>query len=237
MRALRIAAITATALLSGCFVSGASYRYDRTFDQRFSANGIKTVEIRTGNGDLHLVPGRPNDVTIRGVLRSSSLEGVRNIAFTSRRIGDRLILTVDENMGGIVINFNSRYDVAYPPNVALDLHTGSGDIVLQSPQNIASAQSGSGDVKLTAAAGDVNVSTASGDVTVKLAPKWAGNLVYIGTASGDQHVTLPAAFHGKIVTRTESGRVTNSTKTAQTSAKAGATVSLRSASGDITIAQ
>lgn len=232
----RIAACVTALLLTGCAVSGAGYRYDRTFDQQFAAQGIKTLEIRTGSGDVHLLPGG-TDVNVHGVLRASSLDAVRRISFESRRIGDRLILTVDEETRGITINFNSRYEVKYPLTVALDIHTGSGDIVVQSPRSVASAQTGSGDVKFLNAAGDVNISTASGDVTVNLAPEWAGNLLYIGTASGDQHLALPAHFRGHIITRTSSGSITDKSGARETSAQSGATVSLRSTTGDITITQ
>jgi Putative adhesin len=235
MIAARLVCVSATLLLAGCFISAAGYRYDRTFDQGFDARGVRTLEIRTGIGDLQLVPGAAV-LRIRGVIRASSLDAVRNVSFESRRLGDRLILTADENGGRIVVNFTSRYEIRYPPDVALDIHTGSGDIALQSPRSVASAQSGSGNVKFLNAHGDVNISTASGNVTVTLSPQWAGNLVYIGTASGDQHLTLPPAFRGHLVTRTTTGTVTDKSEAHQTSAKTAATISLRSTSGNIVIA-
>ena len=233
MKALRPVLLALLALASGCAYSNANgYRYDRTFDQAFSVTGVKTVEISSGSGDLRLIPGG-NAVKIHGDVRGSSLDAIRAVTFVSRVAGDRLVLSAHEPAHGLTFNASSVYDVAYPARIALVLDTSSGDVRVQEPHEPVTVHSGSGDIKIVSATSDVDAQAASGDVVVALALGWKGSHVTIGTASGDQHLKLPADFFGHLETHTASGSIDNAAGLPESGG--GAAVSLQSASGDITI--
>jgi DUF4097 and DUF4098 domain-containing protein YvlB len=98
-------------------------------------------------------------------------------------------------------NISIDYDVTVPADVALNLHSGSGDVEVDNVGRFVSAASGSGNVRVHGSHGPLDIESGSGDLTIDDAS--AGD-VKTRTGSGNIHVN---GFSGSFNAKTGSGDI------------------------------
>jgi DUF4097 and DUF4098 domain-containing protein YvlB len=99
-------------------------------------------------------------------------------------------------------NISIDYDISVPADVALNLHSGSGDVETTDVGRFVAAASGSGNVRAHGVHGPADLESGSGDL--ELEDLGAGD-VKVKTGSGDIKVE---SFNGGFTARTGSGDIT-----------------------------
>lgn len=156
------------------------------------------LSIRTGRGDVTVVPSPDGDVHVRTDARF----GLRapQLVEDSTPAGVRLEADCHGFLGS---GCEVSYTVAVPPAFDVTVSADSGDVTVPDLGGRLDTDVSSGDVRLAGLSGDVAVRAASGDIT---ATGLRSGSVRAETAAGD--VTLAAATAPRaLVARTSSGNV------------------------------
>lgn len=146
------------------------------FDRNLSLSGPADLYVSTGSGHVHIYPGTDNQIHIKAHLQSGWGAGpdieqriahiVANPPVTQSgnevRVGD-----VGPEERRLYNNITIDYEISAPKSVALNLHTGSGDIEVDNLGRFLKAQTGSGSVKAHGIAGAAELGTGSGDIELE----------------------------------------------------------------------
>lgn len=182
--------------------SAASNRFDRTLN----VSAQPDLYLSTGAGNITIHPGSGNQVHITGRVHA----GWAAFGDIKQRI-DRIVanppivqkgneIRVGEvNSHGLFDNISIDYDVSVPTSTALNLHSGSGDVVVDDVGRYLSATSGSGDITAHGIHGASELATGSGNIALEQA---SPGDVKIKTGSGDIKVRN---LDGSITSRSGSG--------------------------------
>jgi hypothetical protein len=190
-------------------VSTAVYASDSQFERTLSVSAQPDLFVSTGSGDITIRPGSDNQVHIVGHIHAGwSMMGgdqetrikriVENPPITqsgnSIRIGE-------SNDHELFNHLSIDYVITAPASVALNLHSGSGDVTIEHAGRYLSASSGSGDVRAHGINGPSDLSTGSGDID--LDESGPGD-VKAKTGSGGIQVH---GFNGALIARSGSGDI------------------------------
>jgi DUF4097 and DUF4098 domain-containing protein YvlB len=168
-------------LLSALFaVTVAAHAAD--FERTVTVSGPADLYVSTGAGHIHIYPGSDNQIHIKAHLSSGWGAGpdidqrmahiVQNPPIT--QTGNAVhVGEVGPEERRIYNNITIDYEISAPKSVALNLHTGSGDIEVDNLGRFLKAQTGSGSVRAHGVAGPAELGTGSGDIDLE------------DTASGD----------------------------------------------------
>lgn len=181
---------------------------DNTFDKTLNVSGQADLYVSTGSGNIHVNPGGSGQIHIVGHVHAGwSAFGDVN-ARISRIVENppivqngNAIRVGDVTDHGLFNNISIDYDVTVPADVALNLHSGSGDVEVNNVGRFISAASGSGNVRIRGSHGPLDIESGSGDLTVDDAG--AGD-VKAKTGSGNIRVN---GFSGNFNARTGSGDI------------------------------
>ena len=165
--------ILATAALMT--VSTAAFASDSQFERTLNVSAQPDLYVSTGSGDITIHPGSDNQVHIVGHIHAGwSMTGgdqeerIRRIVENPPISQDGNTIHVGESNDHQLFNHLSiDYDVTAPASVALNLHSGSGDITIDHTGRYLSASSGSGDVRAHGINGASDLSTGSGDIELQ----------------------------------------------------------------------
>ena len=156
-------------------VSTAAFASDSQFERTLNVSAQPDLYVSTGSGDITIRPGSDNQVHIVGHIHAGwSLTGgdqearIRRIVENPPITQDGNTIHVGESNDHELFNHLSiDYVITAPVSVALNLHSGSGDVTIDHAGRYLSASSGSGDIRAHGINGPSDLSTGSGDIELQ----------------------------------------------------------------------
>lgn len=169
--------IAGTALL---MVSTAAFAADNQFERTLNVSGQANLFVSTGAGNITIHPGTDTQIHVVGHVHAGwNMFGISGSVGSIKARMDRIVANPPIAQDGNTVhvgesndrelfnNINIDYDIAAPVGVALNLHSGSGDIESDHLGRYLSASSGSGDVRAHGVHGPAELSTGSGDIELE----------------------------------------------------------------------
>jgi Putative adhesin len=198
-------------LLAGALlltVSTAAFAADSRFDRTLNVTGQSDLYVSTGSGDITLHAGSDNQIHVVGHVHAGwamfgDVQGrIQRILSNPPIVQNGNSIRIGEsNDHDLFNNLSIDYDITAPASVALNLHSGSGDITVDHLGRYLSATSGSGDIRAHGINGPVELGTGSGDI--QLDEVGAGD-IKIKTGSGDIKIH---GLNGGLMARSGSGEI------------------------------
>ena len=172
-----------------------------TFDRTFNVSGPADLYISTGSGNIRIHPGSDTEIHVIGHVHAS-WSAFGDVDSRIRRIVENPPITqsgnaihVGESTDHGLNNISIDYEVTVPNSVALNLHSGSGDVEVDQVGRYLSATSGSGSVRAHGVHGPADLQSGSGDI--ELEQQAAGD-VKAKTGSGSIRIHgLNGSFNAK----------------------------------------
>ncbi|WP_446742127.1 DUF4097 family beta strand repeat-containing protein [Silvibacterium acidisoli] len=194
--ALAVMAISPAALLAA----------DGRFEKSLHVSGTTSLNVNTGSGYIHVIPGSGSEVHIIGHVHAngfgfgaSAEDRVQQVVSNPpiQQNGDSI--SVGHNME--VKNVSIDYDITTPKGTNLEAHSGSGDIHISQLGGPLKAGTGSGSIDADGLAGEVSLDTGSGDIRASISE---GHDVKAQTGSGSVRLQ---GVNGGLYARTGSGDI------------------------------
>ena len=181
---------------------------DSTFDKTLNVSGQADLYVQTGSGNIHVAPGNGGQIHIVGHVHAG-WSSIGDVNARIQRIVENPPIVQNGNTvrvgevtdHSLFNNISIDYDVTVPADVALNLHSGSGDVEVNNVGRFVSAASGSGNVRARGTHGPLDIGSGSGDLQVDDAG--AGD-VKARTGSGNIRVN---GFNGGFTGKTGSGDI------------------------------
>lgn len=197
-------------------------------ERTFNVSGQTKLVINSASGDVHIHSGQANKIIVKGTKFAYGPQAnLNNLDLTYEQQGDSLSIGNHEQwslLGGRGIDI----DVAVPENIAIEVHTSSGDLAVEDVTGTIETEIASGDIRLSDATGEMNLSTHSGDIRISdmhlqgssSLTTSSGDIIFNGTldpqrsthinaTSGDVRLKLPANSSFKLNAKTTSGDIHN----------------------------
>lgn len=181
---------------------------DNTFDRTVNVSAQPDLYVSTGSGNIHIVPGSGSQIHIVGHVHAGwSAFGdvnsrIQHIVENPPIVQNGNTVRVGEAQDhGLFNNISIDYDINVPADVALNLHSGSGDVEVSNVGRFVSGSSGSGNVRAHGIHGPANLESGSGDL--ELEDAGPGD-VKAKTGSGNIRIH---DFNGGFTARTGSGDI------------------------------
>jgi hypothetical protein len=210
--------ITATALLA---VSTSAFALDNHFERTLNVSAQPDVYVATGSGNITIHTGAGNQVQVVGHLRTGWHIGWYSDGWsdgspssgTKSRI-DRIISNppIEQIGNTIKIGFETDhdlynniaidYDISVPDATALNLHSGSGDLTVDTDVRYLSASTGSGNIHAQKVKGASDLSTGSGNIELD-----TESSAEVKLRSGSGNIKL-RGLASSLAARTGSGDIT-----------------------------
>jgi len=197
-----------TAILAAAALTAASQAQD--FERTLSASSATDLYVSTGSGRIHIYPGSDSEVHIKGHVHAGWNAGgdieerMHKIAANppiNQSGKDIHIGDVSPAERPLYNNITIDYEISAPKAVALDLHTGSGDVEVDNVGRFLKTQTGSGSIRAHGIEGPSDLHTGSGDV--ELQQKGTGE-VHASTGSGSIRIN---GIAGPLTAKTGSGDI------------------------------
>jgi len=200
--------ILAAAVFTTAALTTAAHATD--FERTLPVSGSADLYVSTGSGHVHIYAGSDSEIHIKAHVYAGWNSG-GDIDARIRRINDNPpvqqsgnavhVGEVNPEDRHLFNNINIDYDISAPKSVALNLHTGSGDIQVDNLGRFLKAQTGSGSVRAHGVAGPSDLQTGSGDVDLE---QTAAGEVRTSTGSGSIRIH---GLDGALTARTGSGDI------------------------------
>jgi hypothetical protein len=154
----------------------ASLAYAADFDRTLPVSSHPDLYVSTGSGHIHITPGSDASIHIHAHVYAGwnaggdTDERIRRIAANPpiQQSGDAIhIGEVDSSLRGLFNKITIDYDITAPRAVALNLHTGSGDVDVDNLGRFLKAQTGSGSLRVHGLSGPADLHTGSGDIELQ----------------------------------------------------------------------
>ena len=193
--------------LSLC-IPAVGFAAEKSFDRTLSVNGPVTLRVFTGSGYVHVSPGSDSQVHIVGHVKSgnswwggSSEDAVNKVSANPPinqagniiRVGDM----GDDFMRHVAID----YEITTPANTMLTAESGSGDLKLSSMTGTVRAHTGSGSIEADKIGAGSRLETGSGSIEAS----GLMGATTLQTGSGEIQAQLGAA--GDVAAGTGSGNI------------------------------
>jgi hypothetical protein len=154
-------------------VSTAAFAADSQFERTLNVSAQPDLYVSAGAGNITIHPGSGDQIHIVGHVHAG-WAAFADINERIRRIVDNPPIVQDGNtvrVGGsndheLFNNISIDYDVSVPAGVALNLHSGSGDVEIDHVGRYLSAVSGSGNLVAHGIHGPADLGTGSGDIVL-----------------------------------------------------------------------
>ena len=188
-------------------VSTAALAEDR-FDRTLNVSAQPDLYVSTGSGNITIHEGSGNQIQIVGHVHAGwSAFGdvgsrIQHILQSPPIVQEGNTVRVGENVSHEMYeNITIDYEITAPAAVALNLHSGSGDIETDHLGRYISATSGSGYVRARGISGPAELQTGSGDIDLG---ELAAGDVKARTGSGNVHIH---GLNGGLIARSGSGDI------------------------------
>jgi DUF4097 and DUF4098 domain-containing protein YvlB len=183
---------------------------DGHFDRTLTVPSQADLYVSAGSGRIHITPGSDSQIHITARLHAGWNAGddidqrIRHIesnppieqSGVSVRVG-----FPGEDDRRLYNNISVDYEISAPRSVALNLHTGSGDVEVDNLGRFLKADTGSGSVRAHGIAGPADLHTGSGDIELQ---EQAQGDVRTSTGSGSIRVN---GLNGGLQAKTGSGDI------------------------------
>jgi hypothetical protein len=181
---------------------------DNSFDRTLNVSAQPDLYVSTGSGDIRIVPGNDAQIHIVGHVHAG-WSAFGDVSSRVQRIVENPPITQngntvrvgDANDHSLFNNISIDYEIKVPADVALNLHSGSGDVEVTNVGRFLSGSSGSGNVRAHGVHGPADLESGSGDL--ELEDAGPGD-VKAKTGSGNIHIP---EFNGSFMARTGSGDI------------------------------
>ena len=167
---MNIRILTAATILS---LTTAAFASD-TFERTLPVSGQPDLYVSTGSGNIRIFPGNDTEIKVVGHVHASwSAFGdinsrVQSIVTNPPVTQSGNAIHVGESTDhSLFNNISIDYEITVPASVALNLHSGSGDVEVDHVGRYLSASSGSGSVRAHGIHGPADLSSGSGDIEVQ----------------------------------------------------------------------
>lgn len=159
---MKIAVIAAAAL---AFAALPALAAEATFDRTLTVSGQVDLNVSTGSGNIHIVPGTSSQVKIHGRVHSNwgNEERVREVAAHPPIEQTGNIIRIGGNQEHLR-NISIDYEIEAPADSFLDAGSGSGDVTDDGVGQNAKLNTGSGNIHATGLKGGFTANTGSGDI-------------------------------------------------------------------------
>lgn len=159
-------------------------RHEQPRNLQLDLDGVKTVMFDIGANDLDVRAGTAADHRVTGRACASDVDYFPMLTLTQEKTGDRLVVTARKT-GEWFGLFNSgrawmQLRASVPDDVLVQLVVGSGDASVEGAR-AASADTGSGDVRVARIRGEFTAKVGSGDISAED----IGALHLLSVGSGD----------------------------------------------------
>jgi DUF4097 and DUF4098 domain-containing protein YvlB len=128
-----------------------------TKENTFKVGGEPTIEIRTGNGFIHVETGANGAIDVKADLRDPE-----NVEYSATQSGDKITVRARTRSSGAKADIT----VTLPENTAYTLDTGNGAIEITGLAADGTAASGNGSVKLKDGKGSIGANAGNGAIEV-----------------------------------------------------------------------
>jgi DUF4097 and DUF4098 domain-containing protein YvlB len=189
-------------------VSTVAFAADSQFERTLSVSAQPDLYVSTGSGDITIHPGEGSAVRIVGHVHAGwAMFGdvqsrIQRVVANPPIVQEGNAIHIGETHDHeLYNNISIDYDIAVPADVALNLHSGSGDIKTSQVGRFLTAATGSGNIEAYGPHGTVDVGAGSGDITLEL--EGSGD-VKARTGSGNIHIK---GLNGGLTARTGSGNL------------------------------
>ena len=201
---MKLKLIAVSALLS---VATAAFASD-TFDRTLKVSGQSDLYVSTGSGNIRIHPGNDSEIHVIGHVHAG-WSAFGDVGSRVQRIVEdppivqngNSIRIGESNDHSLFNNLSIDYEISAPSSVALNLHSGSGDVEIDHLGRYLSAYSGSGNVRAHGIHGPASIESGSGDL--ELEQDGPGD-VKAKTGSGSVRVH---GLNGGFMARTGSGDI------------------------------
>jgi hypothetical protein len=199
-----------TILITVALTAAAAHADARDFDRTLNVSGPADLYVSTGSGHVSIHPGSDNQIHIHAHVYSGWNAGGDIDSRISRicdnppiqQSGDTIhVGEVRPEDRRLFNNISIDYDITAPKTVALNLHSGSGDLEVDHVGRYLKAQTGSGSVRAHGIAGPAELTTGSGDVDLE---ENAPGEVRASTGSGSIRIH---GLSGALTAKTGSGDI------------------------------
>ena len=180
------------------------------FERSLPASSATDLYVSTGSGHIRVTPGPDSQIRIKGHVHAGWNAGgdiderIRRIIANppvSQSGNETRIGSVSSEDRHLYNNITIDYDISAPKGLALNLHTGSGDVEIDNVGRYLKSETGSGAIRAHGIAGPSDLRTGSGDIELQqLAP----GEVHASTGSGSIRIS---GINGALTARTGSGDI------------------------------
>jgi DUF4097 and DUF4098 domain-containing protein YvlB len=180
------------------------------FDRTLPASASTDLYVSTGSGRIHIYPGSDSEIHVKAHIYAGWNAG-GDIEERIRRISANPPITKSGNdirIGEVASddrrlynNITVDYEISTPRGVALNLHSGSGDVEVDNVGRFLKGETGSGSIRAHGIAGPADLHTGSGDIELQQA---AAGEVHASTGSGSIRIN---GLSGALTARTGSGDI------------------------------
>jgi DUF4097 and DUF4098 domain-containing protein YvlB len=162
--------ITAAAVLT---IATAAFASD-TFDRTLKVSGPADLYVSTGSGNIRVHPGSDSEIHILGHVHAG-WSAFGDVNARVQRIVENPPITQsgnsirigESNDHTLFNNVSIDYEITAPSTIALNLHSGSGDVEIDNLGRYLSASSGSGNVRAHGIHGPAELQSGSGDLELE----------------------------------------------------------------------
>ena len=198
--------LSSTALLAFALTAPTAQAED--FHRTLNVSAQPDLYVSTGSGNIHITPGSGNQVEITGHVHAG-WGAFGDVHSRVQRIIDNppiqqsgnTVRIGEANDRSLFNNISIDYEIRVPADVALNLHSGSGDVEINNVGRFLTASTGSGSLRAHGVHGPANMESGSGDL--ELETNGTGE-VRARTGSGNIRVH---GLSGSFQARTGSGDV------------------------------
>ncbi len=221
---MKLRLLAGTLLLT---VSTSAFASSNQFERTLNVSAQPDLDVSTASGDITIHPGSDSQIHIVGRIHTGWVI-FGDVQARVQRIVSNPPITQNGNSvhigetgdHEIFNNLGIDYVITAPASVALNLHSGSGEITVDHVGRYLSASSSSGDVRAHGINEPAEVNTGSGDI--EIGELGAGD-IRVRTGSGDVGIH---GFNGGLTVRSSSGDI-------QAVGRLNGAANLASGSGDI----
>jgi hypothetical protein len=202
---MKLKLLATSALL---MLSTAAFAADSQFERTLNVSAQPDLYVSTGSGNITIHPGEGGGIHIVGHVHAGwgmfgdaearIKQVVDNPPIAQEGNAIHIGETHDRELYN---NLSIDYDISVPADVALNLHSGSGDIKVSQVGRFLTATTGSGNITSAGSRGTADLGTGSGDIRLEL--EGSGD-VKVRTGSGNIHIE---GFNGGLTARTGSGNL------------------------------
>ncbi len=178
------------------------------FERTLNVSAQPDLYVSTGSGNITVHEGSGNQIHIVGHIHAGwsafgNIDGrITKIVQSPPIVQEGNTVRVGENVShDLYENITIDYEITAPSAVALNLHSGSGDVTAEGLGRYISASSGSGNVRAHGVSGPAELQSGSGDI--ELTELSAGD-VKARTGSGNVHIH---GLNGGLIARSGSGDI------------------------------